>query len=609
MDRNTTIGFILITAILMVWIFFVTPKPEEALQPAKTTDTVTPVKQPTETKAELPVVVDTLSVAKAKIDSFGAIFSQKTSGSNDVMTIETDKVIAKISKKGGNIVEWTLKEFKTWFGDPVQLICNKDGGDFNLLLTTIDGKLVNTKNFYFESKFQNGDLIKLKDGEKFIVDLELTLQNGSSKVIRQYIFENGKYSFEAGVKLEGMDKILAGPDYQVLWENHLNLTEENSVDEAGFAYAHAMYGDELIELDGSSFEETKIEKKDGQTKWISTKNKYFASAIIIKNQPGTGYHLEGISHHAPNEGIIKKYSAAMKVAFNETAKEENRFDVFLGPSDYSILKDYDVGLEKIISLGLTWLIRPISEYFMIPLFKLIHLVIPNYGLVIIVFTFIIRLLLHPLNKTQMASMQKMQALQPMITELREKHKDDPQKMNAQMMRIYKEYGVNPASGCLPLLLQMPILYALWSVFRSAIELRQANFFWWITDLSNPDVILTLPFTVPLFGMSQLSGLALLMGITMFIQQKMSIKDPRQKAMVYFMPILFTLMFNSFPSGLNLYYFLFNLISVVQQVYMNKSKKGQLVLEKVPEKNRKKGFMDRILEAQKKQTSGHSKKKK
>jgi YidC/Oxa1 family membrane protein insertase len=170
-------------------------------------------------------------------------------------------------------------------------------------------------------------------------------------------------------------------------------------------------------------------------------------------------------------------------------------------------------------------------------------------------------------------------------------------MNTQMMKLYKDYGVNPVSGCLPLLLQMPILYALWSVFRSAIELRQSSFIWWITDLSNPDVILSLPFKLPLLGMSEISGLALLMGITMFIQQKMTVKDPRQKAMVYIMPVMFTLMFNGFPSGLNLYYFLFNLISICQQFYMTKIK-GGVVLEKVPETQRKKGFMDRLVEAQK-----------
>lgn len=409
-------------------------------------------------------------------------------------------------------------------------------------------------------------------------------------------FKNGQYSFFTNITLNNVQGILVGPEYQLQWENHLKMTEKNSVDEASFAYSYAMYGDELIELDGNSFEETKNSKRDGVTKWISSRNKYFAQAIIPKTEFGRGYVLEGRASHLVNEGVYEHYLTAIKVPFNEKPFEEQNFEIFIGPTDYDILKSYNVGLQKTLSLGLDWLIRPISEYFMLPLFKTIHLVIPNWGFVIVIFTLIIRILLHPLNKKQMDSMQKMQALQPMINENREKYKDDPQKMNANMMRLYREYGVNPAGGCLPLLLQMPILYALWAVFRSAIELRQASFIWWIKDLSIPDTIFTIPFKVPLFGMDQFSGLALLMGITMFIQQKMSVKDPRQKAMIYMMPILFTLMFNSFPAGLNLYYFLFNLFSIAQQYYITKIKKSNIVLQKV-QVSQKKGFWDKIYDAQ------------
>jgi YidC/Oxa1 family membrane protein insertase len=595
MDRNTTIGFILITAVLMIWVFAFSPKPQpyEQQYVQKPDTLIEPVKEVTTAN-----VIDPDNIAKVRTDSFGIYFSTKLSGKNDIITIETDKIIAKIEKKGGNIIEYYPKGFNAWYGEPLQLIRNKHSGDFNILFTTIDGKLVNTKNLYFDADYKNGDVVLVKEGEKYTLQLSMSFDDsGSKQLIRKYTFENGKFSFESSVALLNMNRIIAGPEYQVMWEHHLTLSERNSVDESSFSYAHAMYGDELIELDGNSFDVTNIDKKDGNTKWVSTKSKYFTAAIMGKTGPGTGYHMEGKSSHAPNEGVVKDYSATMKISYNESANEENIFEVYIGPSDYSILKGYDVGLEKIISLGLTWLIRPISEYFMIPLFKLIHLVIPNYGFVIIVFTFIIRLLLHPLNKGQMQSMQKMQALQPMVNELREKYKDDSAKMNTQMMKLYKDYGVNPMSGCLPLLLQMPILYALWSVFRSAIELRQSSFIWWITDLANPDVILELPFKLPLFGMSEISGLAFLMGITMFIQQKMTIKDPRQKAMVYIMPIMFTLMFNSFPSGLNLYYFLFNLISISQQFYMTKIK-GGIVLEKIPENKRKKGFMDRLVEAQK-----------
>jgi YidC/Oxa1 family membrane protein insertase len=192
----------------------------------------------------------------------------------------------------------------------------------------------------------------------------------------------------------------------------------------------------------------------------------------------------------------------------------------------------------------------------------------------------------------MRSMKRMQALQPLMNEIREKYKDDPQKMNQQVMNLYKEYGVNPAAGCLPLLLQMPILFALYSVFQSSIELRQAGFIWWINDLSIPDSILKLPFAVPLFGMTEVSGLALAMGITMFIQQKMTVTDPRQKAMVWMMPVMMTLLFNSFPSGLNLYYFVFNILSIGQQVWINKHH-GNEPLRKVDPKKGSRGIMARL----------------
>jgi YidC/Oxa1 family membrane protein insertase len=245
-----------------------------------------------------------------------------------------------------------------------------------------------------------------------------------------------------------------------------------------------------------------------------------------------------------------------------------------------------------MNLGAAWIIRPISEYVMIPIFNLLRWLIPNFGLVIIVFSILIKIALHPLTKTSMSSMKKMQALTPLMNEVREKYKDDPQKMNQSIMNLYKEYGVNPAAGCLPLLLQMPILFALYAVFRSSIELRQAAFFGWITDLSVPDTILKLPAAIPLLGITDISGLALAMGITMFVQQKMTVTDPRQKTMVWMMPVLMTLMFNGLPSGLNLYYFVFNLLSIGQQMWINKQHGGE-PLRKVEQKRKSGGIMDRL----------------
>jgi YidC/Oxa1 family membrane protein insertase len=278
--------------------------------------------------------------------------------------------------------------------------------------------------------------------------------------------------------------------------------------------------------------------------------------------------------------------------FRGGREERAAVRVYLGPLEYDTVKEYGRGLEQTMALGAAWIIRPIAEYVMIPVFKFLRWFIPNYGVVIIVFSILLKFALHPLTRTSMKSMRKMQALNPLMTEIREKYKDEPQKMNEHVMKLYKEYGVNPASGCLPILLQMPILFALYAVFRSSIELRQSAFVWWIDDLSIPDVIAKLPFTIPLFGITDISGLAVAMGVTMFIQQKMTVTDPRQKAMVWMMPIMMVLLFNSLPSGLNLYYFVFNLLSIVQQMWFNRQHKDE-PLRKVDSKKDSGGWIGKI----------------
>ena len=165
----------------------------------------------------------------------------------------------------------------------------------------------------------------------------------------------------------------------------------------------------------------------------------------------------------------------------------------------------------------------------------------------------------------------------------------------ETMKLYSEYGINPAGGCLPLLLQMPILYALWSVLSSNIEIRGAEFFGWITNLSVPDVILHLPFHIPLFEIDKFSGLAIIMGATMFVQQKMTVTDPRQKAMIYMMPIMFTLMFSAFPAGLNLYYLVFNLLGIMQQLYVSKYAKNRLTLEDLKKMPKKESWLQKRMQ--------------
>ena len=375
--------------------------------------------------------------------------------------------------------------------------------------------------------------------------------------------------------------------------------EKNSVDEANSSDASVYYGGEQVIVDAKS-KEPEEKEFNGRIDWLNVRNKYFTAIIAPKNPNGVdGAYIRGTREEERADGVKEIYSGRLIIPFRNTDFESNTFNIYIGPVDYDILKEYGDNFEAIVNFGsifgITFLVRPIAEYVLLPLFTFLHSFIPNYGFVIIVFSIIIKVVLYPLTKQSMQSMKKMQMLQPKITEIKEKYKDDAQKTNKETMKLYSTYGVNPAGGCLPLLLQMPIFIALWGLFRVAIELRQKPFIFWITDLSRPDIIYHMSFKLPIFGIDQLSGLALLMGVTTFFQQKMSMKDPKQQALVYVMPIMLTILFMSFPSGLNLYYFMFNVLSIAQQYYINHKHDG-MVLEPVKNPKKQKGFMSRLLEA-------------
>jgi YidC/Oxa1 family membrane protein insertase len=342
------------------------------------------------------------------------------------------------------------------------------------------------------------------------------------------------------------------------------------------------------------------------------RNKYFA-AIIIPHFPGNveGAYVEGYRKSKPDNGLVEVYSTRLKLPFRNTDYEKHSFSLYMGPVDYDKLKGLGYNLNALVDFGsffgLEFIVRPIAEYVLLPLFNFIHIFIPNYGFVIIVFSLIIKVVLHPLMRTSYQSMKKMQLLQPKIAELKEKIKDDPQLLQKETMKLYSTYGINPAGGCLPLLLQMPIFVALWGLFQSAIELRQQPFILWIKDLSTPDVIYDLGYKMPIFGVQQISGLALLMGITTFIQQKMTMKDPKQQALIYIMPIMLTILFMTFPSGLNLYYFMFNVFSIAQQYYIN-HKHSDMELKPVENAGKRKGFMARLMDAAEVQAKSQQKKR-
>lgn len=610
MDKQSTAAFILIGLILVVWLYFNSPTPEPP-KPGKPDSTL--VKK--DTAAQKPAVEKKAEEKKPEekeTTPFGVSDKQES-----IITIETDLAKIELTSKGAKIRRYFLKEYKTWYHNEVkdtnfynqyvQLInTKKEGGDFNVLFVTKEGKLVNTSSLDFTSSAQNY-YYRITGNDSLVI--QYTFSTADSKSIKKnFLFYANNYASKVDVELENMEDVISSYRYDVVWSNGLNFVEKNSVDEATNSNSSVYAGEEQTIIDASGDE--KVTKDiNGKIDWIAVRNKYFAM-ILAPETPSDegGAYFEG-THVQNPQGVSEYYSASLKVLFNGEKQQKDSFILYLGPIDYDILKSYDKNFDKVFDFGsffgLKFIIRPLSEYILLPLLKFINQFVSNWGLVIIIFTIIIKFALHPLNKQSLKSMKKMQMLQPKIAELKEKYKGDAQKQQQETMKLYSTYGINPMGGCLPLLLQMPILFALWSLLNVAIDIRQQPFIFWIDNLSAPDVLFRLPFKIPLFGIDIISGLAVAMGVTMFIQQKMTVKDPTQKAMVYVMPVMFTLFFMALPSGLNLYYFMFNLFSIAQQWYVN-HKHSDIELVPVANPKKKQGFMARMMEAAEKQAQTQKK---
>ncbi|MBI5402617.1 MAG: membrane protein insertase YidC [Ignavibacteriae bacterium] len=616
MDKRTVSAFVIIGVILIAWLVWTSNQQKSRLNEKIKSDTVktqvdttkTPVKEAKEKqKVEVTLSSDSLKTDTIR-NSFGNNFYKNSIMHNlsntpvkeKIIMIEGQKAYMEFTNYGGTIRKFVTREFKMYNGDTLQLIewkKGKEGKELNLLFTSSEGKLINTKDLVFDAKYSEWERVDLSKTNDFKLKYELLVGGDSSqKIIKTYTFKYETYEFTVDYELVNSGKFISRNEYQVVWGTSLNLSEYLSTEEATFSEAYAFMGKDIETYSASKFineynEQNESKKYTGTTEYVSTRNKYFGVFIIPLTRKGDGAYLSGYKEHLPDEGVKNNYSIGIKMEIKDEKYEKNSFEILLSPIDYNLLKAYDKNLEQTMRFSLDFIVRPIAQYFIIPFFTFLHKFIPNYGLVIIIFAIALKILLNPLTKKQMQSMKKMGQLNPKMTAIKEKYKDDPTKMNKMIMNLYKEEKINPAGGCLPLLLQLPILYALFGVFRSTIELRQANFIWWIKDLSVPDVVLKLPFKIPIFGINEIAGLATLMGITMFLQQKMTVTDPKQKAMVYMMPVMMTLLFFSFPSGLNLYYFIFNLLSIGQQYYETKIRKPDPEEEKKPVKP---GFFEKLM---------------
>ena len=546
MDRNTLLAFFLIAIVLIF-----TPKYMEMFAPSPQSPPLPAAENAEDTIRQAP----RQDVARRDNETFVSSVNPPSydfwPNEEKTITVENELYTAVVSSNGGgSFLSFSFKNYLNIDGQGVDLINGRNKENLSIRFKDLDGEGVNLFGpWRYDNSFSGGEIYRPQS-----LGFSMDVFPGK-RIVKTLTFYPDSYLVDISINMGNVADRIFGGAYSFGWYGGLVPSEENEKDDLVYFKSFIYQGGELVDLkikEGES-ESTSF---NGATDWAAVRTKYFITSII-PNNPGDVVTASMGGH---NNGVD-----AYDITLSFPAKEPTALSLYLGPLEYDKIKSINRELERVMNFG--WgVIRPISKGVLFVLKKL-HEFIPNYGYVLILFSFAVKLLVYPLTKKSYQSTAAMQQLQPEIAALKEKHSSNPQKLNQATMKLYKEKGVNPLGGCLPMLLQMPLLFALFQVFRTTIELRAEPFIWWIKDLSAPDAVFTLPFSIPIYG-SHVAILPILMVVSMFIQQRMmsggAAQQPQQKTMQYFMTGFFFLMFNSFPSGLNLYYTLFNVLTIAQQ---------------------------------------------
>ena len=458
--------------------------------------------------------------------------------------LENDLFVTRWTSRGGVLKSWVLRNYSDGStGGMVDLVSPGGKG----LAVVVDGKELSDIDFDSDGK-------RLSPHGRETATLTWRANWKDSIVEKKVTLAGNRYDVQIEVQVTGaLHEAIVGLEWiGGIGRTELHLQEEMDQTKVKTYMAGVPETWDIAEANSAR------SRPSGEGGWIGVRNKYFLAALVPETQARYRMEIRG----QIQEGIRKRFDVG---SFTESKTGAWNGYVYCGPISYAMLKQYGAGLDQAMSWGWEWargLMEPIGIG-ILKVFLMIHQVAGNYGLVIILFSILVKIALYPLTHKSYEATAKMQEVQPQITALREKYPNDQQRMNTEMMRLYKEQGVNPLGGCLPMLSQMPILFALFNVFQNAIELRQAPFMLWIKDLSQPEDLHVAGMPVHV--------LPILMALTMFFQQKMTMKDPKQKMMVYLMPLMMVFFFWGMSSGLVLYWTLFNLLSWVQQLVIERVK--------------------------------------
>ncbi len=547
---------------MIVWLTWLAPTAQEVTDQASGVESEQ-VQAPAEVVEPVAPAVGIAPVLAEDDSTF-------VGGQNGVVrsiTVENDVYRAVFSTQGGTITSFELKQYKRAESeDPVQLVDSSKGGALGIEFTSPGNRNYDSRSFVFSAD-TNRRNIQVGDAG---TNLTFSTAIGDGSISFTYTFFPDSYEIGLDVTQDGAASFITRDGYELVWSGGIPFSEMDLQNSAMRAGAFARSGGEVesVTLASDEYDEQRI---SGDVDWVSVKSKYFTVAVMPQGDAG-GAELRGEQVGTLEDGDLRHDYVAGLMMPSPTGAPDS-FTMYMGPMLYGNISAYDLGLYEMVDFGWDFfeiVTRPLARFVFIPLFTYLSAVIPSYGLVIIIMSFLIKLVLFPLTKSSFKNMGKMKELQPRMEEIKAKYKDDPKKQQEATMKMYKETGVNPLGGCLPMLLQYPVIIALWQFLPQAIELRQQGFLW-ANDLSAPDVIVNLPFEIPFFG-SAIAGFTLLMGISMVFQMKVSMtaqSNAQAKIFTYVMPVFIFFIFNKLASGLNLYYLCYNVLTAVQQKLINK----------------------------------------
>lgn len=559
-DNNSLLGLLLMGAIMLLWLYIQQPPIEESIVETSSVDQSEYIDDEEIKNSDNPVdLKESLITNVSSENNFNSDVLSKDTTTN----FENDLIAIEINNKGGFISSLYLKGFNNHLEKPIYLI-NGENSVFNLNFKTLNNKSVNTKNQYFTSSEYNND------GNKVIVMKLMVSENQFLEY--KYIIKPDDYMIDFSISSKGLSNVInTQDDYDLTWD-YKSLRNSKSIEYEN-RYSRLTYEYETDKVDklGQTGDD---EETISDLNWFSYRQHFF-SAILLSSKPLYDVKLSQINMVIDQDvdtTYTKNYIANFPLKYNNNEFDE-KFNLYFGPTDSKILSSYDKNIESSIPFG--WgIFGYINKSIFIPLFSFLSSYFP-YGIAIIIMTILVRLVLSPVLYKSYLSQAKMKILKPEIAEISLKYKDNAMKKQQETMALYNKAGANPMSGCIPALIQIPVFYALFMFFPTAFDLRRKSFLW-ADDLSSYDNILDLPFRIPLYGdhvslFPILAGIAIFFYMKMTTGQNMASQQPAQegmpdmakmmKIMIYASPIFLAVFFNNYASGLSLYYFISNLITI------------------------------------------------